>query len=52
MTSAPVSMLSQTTRLIHRCGSGLRLMFSVLALNILTGVNGVEHTIRSEDLSE
>jgi hypothetical protein len=27
-------------------------MFSVLALNILTGMNGVEHNIRSEDLSE
>jgi hypothetical protein len=32
--------------------AGLRLMFSVLALNIPTGMNGVEHNIRSEDLSE
>ena len=32
--------------------SALRLMFSVLALSILTGINGVEHNIRSEDLSE
>ena len=37
---------------IHRCGNRLRLMFSVLALTILTGMNGVEHYIRSEDLSE
>jgi hypothetical protein len=37
---------------IRRGGVGFPPGVSVLALNILTGMNGVEHNIRPEDLSE
>jgi hypothetical protein len=37
---------------IRRSASRFAPDVSVLALNILTGMNGVEHNIRSEDLRE